>query len=107
MTKGFDWTPADVYAAQAMCPYETVSYGFSKFCDLFTYEEWQGFGYAIDLIFSGHSGFHSPTGVTHPRSQFQHALLTLRRGPLAWATSRKSWRASRTTRSATPGRKST
>lgn len=46
-----------------MCPYETVAYGFSKFCELFTYEEWQGFGYSIDLYFSAGSAFHSPTGV--------------------------------------------
>ena len=46
-----------------MCPYETVSYGFSKFCDLFTYEEWVHFGYSIDLSFSSTNAFHSPTGV--------------------------------------------
>lgn len=63
MTDGFDWTIEDVYAAQGMCPYETVAYGSSKFCELFTYEEWQGFGYSIDLWFAGGSTFHSPTGV--------------------------------------------
>ena len=46
-----------------MCPYETVAYGFSKFCDLFTYKEWRYFGYSIDLYFSSISGFNSPTGV--------------------------------------------
>lgn len=64
MTENFNWTIEDVYAAQTMCPYETVSYGFSKFCDLFTYEEWQGFGYSIDLSFSSTNSFHSPTGVS-------------------------------------------
>lgn len=70
MTEGFEWTIDNVYAAQTMCPYETVAYGFSKFCDLFTYEEWQHFGYSIDLAFAGWSAFHSPTGVssTLPRS---------------------------------------
>lgn len=66
MTDGFEWTPLDVYAAQTMCPYETVAYGYSKFCDLFTYEEWQGFGYSVDLWFSAGSAFNSPTGVCHP-----------------------------------------
>lgn len=64
MTEGFDWTIEDVFAAQSMCAYETVAYGFSKFCDLFTYEEWRNFGYAVDLHFSSISGFHSPTGVS-------------------------------------------
>lgn len=64
MTSGFEWTIEDVYAAQNMCPYETVAYGFSMFCDLFTYREWQDYGYSIDLYFSGNSAFHSPTGVS-------------------------------------------
>jgi hypothetical protein len=63
MSDGFTWTIEDVYAAQSMCPYETVAYGFSRFCDLFTYEEWRHFGYSIDLFFSSISGFQSPTGV--------------------------------------------
>lgn len=64
MTQGFTWTVDDVYAAQTMCPYETIAYGSSRFCDLFTYEEWQGFGYSIDLFFSAISAFNSPAGVS-------------------------------------------
>jgi hypothetical protein len=63
MTDGFEWTVHDIYNAQTMCPYETVAYGYSRFCELFNYEEWQGFEYSIDLYFAGVSGFHSPTGV--------------------------------------------
>lgn len=63
--EGFTWSVADVYAAQNLCPYETVAYGYSKFCDLFTYEEWRDFGYSVDLYFSGGSAFHSPTAVGH------------------------------------------
>ena len=62
VTEGFEWTPEDVFAAQNMCPYETIAYGFSRFCDLFTWEEWRNFGYASDLYFAGGAGFHSPTG---------------------------------------------
>lgn len=65
MTDGFKWTLADVYAAQKMCPLETVAYGFSRFCDLFTYEEWQSFSYSIDLSFSSGAAFHSATGVSY------------------------------------------
>ncbi|RKK86439.1 hypothetical protein BFJ68_g17152 [Fusarium oxysporum] len=63
MTDGFKWTLADVYAAQMMCPFETVAYGSSRFCDLFTYEEWQSFSYSIDLSFSSGAAFHSATGI--------------------------------------------
>lgn len=39
-----------------------MAFGYSAFCDLFTYEEWQGFEYTIDLQFYGNNGFGSPTG---------------------------------------------
>ncbi|RAL63244.1 hypothetical protein DID88_004322 [Monilinia fructigena] len=58
----FNWTVVDTYAAQTMCPYETVAYGYSAFCNLFTYQEWADFEYSIDLYFSGGSSFSSPTG---------------------------------------------
>lgn len=57
-----EWTIADSYNAQILCPYETVAYGYSRFCELFTYEEWQGFEYSIDLQFQGNDGWMSPTG---------------------------------------------
>ncbi|KHJ34994.1 putative histidine acid phosphatase [Erysiphe necator] len=60
--EGIEWDVMDTYAAQTMCPYETVAYGYSAFCELFTYEEWEGFEYAIDLWFAGSSAFQSPTG---------------------------------------------
>lgn len=47
---------------QTLCPYETVAFGYSAFCNLFTYEEWQGFEYSIDLAFAGNNYFQSPTG---------------------------------------------
>ncbi|POS86286.1 phosphoglycerate mutase-like protein [Erysiphe pulchra] len=62
LLEGIEWDVMDTYAAQSMCPYETVAYGYSAFCQLFTYEEWEGFEYAIDLWFAGSSAFQSPTG---------------------------------------------
>lgn len=37
--------------------YETVSLGFSHWCSLFTYEEWQGFEYSLDIAFAGSIAF--------------------------------------------------
>ncbi|KAK0657505.1 acid phosphatase [Cercophora newfieldiana] len=62
MVEGYEWTVEDTYAAQTMCPYETVAYGYSKFCELFTYGEWKGFEYSVDLWFYGDVSFGSPTG---------------------------------------------
>jgi hypothetical protein len=36
---------------------------------LFTYEEWVGFGYSIDLWFHGNHAFGSPTGVSGARQR--------------------------------------
>ncbi len=63
MIDGLEFDIADTYSAQTMCSYETVAYGFSRFCELFTYEEWVNFGYSVDLNFHGNDGFGSPTGV--------------------------------------------
>lgn len=61
---GFELSIEDVYTMQLMCAYEvcalhvfmpifrflgfikTVAIGYSKFCEPFTVEEWEGFDYA-------------------------------------------------------------
>ncbi|KAL9097077.1 MAG: hypothetical protein Q9163_006392 [Psora crenata] len=62
MSGNFQWNISDTFNAQTLCPYETVAYGYSDWCDLFTYEEWLGFEYSIDLSFAGNNYFQSPTG---------------------------------------------
>ncbi|KAI4250514.1 MAG: hypothetical protein L6R40_000113 [Gallowayella cf. fulva] len=62
LSPSFKLTVSDVYDMQTLCPYETVAFGYSAFCNLFTYEEWQGFEYSIDLAFAGNNYFQSPTG---------------------------------------------
>ncbi|KAM0564302.1 hypothetical protein ACHAPJ_000512 [Fusarium lateritium] len=87
VTEGFKWTPADVWAAQNMCPYETVAYGFSRFCDLFTYEEWEHFGYSIDLGFSSGAGFQSPVGRATGLGYQQEVIARLRNHTLGYSGS--------------------
>lgn len=60
MTNGYNWTAANVSNVQSLCPYETVAFGYSPACGLFTAEEWQGFEYSIDLSFAGASGIRAP-----------------------------------------------
>lgn len=62
LAPGFNWTVTDSYNAQSLCAYETVALGYSSFCGLFTYEEWQGYEYSIDISFAGNNAFQSPTG---------------------------------------------
>ena len=58
----YNWSISDVYDAQTACPYETIAFGYSAFCNLFTYDEWKGFEYTLDLQFDGTYGFASPVG---------------------------------------------
>lgn len=61
LVKGYIWTVDDTYNMQTLCPYETVAFGFSRFCQLFTYQEWKGFEYSRDIESYGGASFGSPT----------------------------------------------
>ncbi|KAK4202449.1 putative 3-phytase A precursor [Triangularia verruculosa] len=87
LVEGYDWTVDDTYAAQTMCPYETVSYGFSKFCELFTHEEWLHFGYSIDLSFYGNDGFGSPVGRAIGLGYQQEVVARLQNHTLGYSGS--------------------
>ncbi|MCJ1271958.1 hypothetical protein MMC22_011863 [Lobaria immixta] len=83
LSTGFTWNVTSVYYAQALCPYETVAFGYSAFCDLFTYEEWEGFEYVYDLIIDGNYFFQSPIGralgigyVEEVLARLEHHFLT-------------------------------
>ncbi|PSN71649.1 phosphoglycerate mutase-like protein [Corynespora cassiicola Philippines] len=78
-----DWTIMDTYNAQALCAYETVGLGFSHWCGLYTYAEWQGFEYSLDIGFSAGAGFQSPVGravgvgyVHEVLARMQHHVLS-------------------------------
>ncbi|TKA64876.1 hypothetical protein B0A55_09727, partial [Friedmanniomyces simplex] len=58
----FNWTITDTYNAQSLCAYEQVALGYSDFCSLFTYQEWEGYEYSVDINFAGNNAFQSPTG---------------------------------------------
>ncbi|TIA19408.1 phosphoglycerate mutase-like protein [Aureobasidium pullulans] len=77
LAPGFGWTPKDSYDAQSLCAYETVAYGYSQFCGLFTYEEWQGYEYSIDIQFAGNNAFQSPTGRAVGIGYVQEVLARL------------------------------
>ncbi|KAH7028624.1 histidine phosphatase superfamily [Macrophomina phaseolina] len=74
---GLNWTASDSYYAQSLCAYETVALGFSHFCSLFTYAEWLGYEYSIDLSFAGGYGFQSPTGRAVGIGYVQEVLARL------------------------------
>ncbi|KAK4191766.1 3-phytase A [Podospora australis] len=87
LIEGYQWTITDTYAAQTMCPYETVAYGYSVWCSLFTYEEWVGFGYSIDLNFYGNDAFGSPVGRAIGIGYQQEVVARLRNHTLGYSGS--------------------
>ncbi|KAG8626677.1 hypothetical protein KVT40_005622 [Elsinoe batatas] len=83
LAPGYNWTATDSYNAQSMCAYETVALGYSAFCDLFTYQEWEGYEYSVDISFAGNDAFQSPTGravgvgfVEEVLARLNHQLIT-------------------------------
>ncbi|KAF2808206.1 phosphoglycerate mutase-like protein [Mytilinidion resinicola] len=74
---GLAWSVKDTYAAQQLCAFETVALGYSRWCSLFTLEEWQGFEYSIDIKFSGGYGFQSPTGRANEIGYVQEVLARM------------------------------
>ncbi|KAF8894811.1 histidine phosphatase superfamily [Infundibulicybe gibba] len=79
---GLELTIEDIYMMQQMCPYETVALGYSKFCELFTAEEWEGFNYALDLIFWYDSSFGSPVARVQGIGYIQELVARLTHTPI-------------------------
>ncbi|KAL1658494.1 histidine phosphatase superfamily [Schizophyllum commune] len=80
---GYDLTIEDTYVLQQMCAYETVALGYSKFCELFTEEEWEGFDYALDLGFWYNSAFGSPVARVQGIGYVQELVARLTHTPIA------------------------
>ncbi|KAI0757472.1 phosphoglycerate mutase-like protein [Daedaleopsis nitida] len=79
---GYELTTEDVYTLQQMCAYETVAIGYSKFCELFTEEEWKGFNYAMDLYFWYGSAFGSPLARAEGIGYVQELVSRLTHTPI-------------------------
>ncbi|KAJ7368942.1 histidine phosphatase superfamily, partial [Mycena albidolilacea] len=84
-TKGYELRGEDMYVRQQLCAYETVALGYSKFCELFTEEEWDGFDYSLDLYFwcvtsfPYNSAFGRPLGIVY----VQELVARLTHTPIA------------------------
>ncbi|GKZ76597.1 hypothetical protein AnigIFM56816_006864 [Aspergillus niger] len=60
LSTDYHWTTNDSFNAQTLCAYETVALGYSPWCSLFAFPEWEGFSYTYDLTFGGNAGFQCP-----------------------------------------------
>jgi hypothetical protein len=80
--EGYKLTIEDVYTWQMLCAYETVAIGYSKFCELFTEKEWDGFEHAMDIYFWYGSGFGSPVGRAQGIGYIQELVARLTHTPI-------------------------
>ncbi|KAG5337265.1 hypothetical protein C0989_010032 [Termitomyces sp. Mn162] len=75
--KGYELSIEDVYVMQQMCAYETVAIGYSKFCELFTEDEWEGFNYAYNRTEPDQLCYVWPASLyPHPHQPFLRSLQT-------------------------------
>ncbi|KAL0070525.1 hypothetical protein AAF712_002358 [Marasmius tenuissimus] len=87
---GYELTIEDTYTMQQMCAYETVAIGYSKFCELFTEEEWEGFDYALDLTFWYDSAFGSPVARVQGAGYIQEMIHRLEKRQVTEETNKFS-----------------
>ncbi|KAF9002167.1 histidine phosphatase superfamily [Cyathus striatus] len=80
--QGYELSAEDLYAMQQLCAYETVALGYSKFCELFTEKEWEGFDYALDLYFWYGSAFGSPVARVQGIGYVQEMVARLTHTPI-------------------------
>lgn len=80
---GFELEIMDVFAMQQTCAYETVALGYSKFCELFTEDDWEGFDYALDVYYWYDSAFGSPLAHALGIGWIQELVARLTHTPIA------------------------
>ena len=70
-----------LHAMQQVCSYDTVAFGQSDFCGLFSEREWLGFEYAFDLLFYGIDAAGGPLGRAMGVGWLSEMLARLTRTP--------------------------
>ncbi|GAA5906071.1 hypothetical protein JCM8208_006334 [Rhodotorula glutinis] len=68
---------SDVNAMLQLCSYETVALGSSKFCPLFTKEDFMVYEQAYDIAFAGNNGFASPVGAAQGKAYLEELIARL------------------------------
>ncbi|KAG2150719.1 histidine phosphatase superfamily [Suillus bovinus] len=89
MVQGLNLTISLLIEMQELCAFETVALGYSKFCDLFTEEEWEGYEYYVDFWYSCGPG--NPTAAAQGLGYVQELVSRLTHTPInVWNSSTNS-----------------
>ena len=75
-----------LFGMQQMCSYDTVAFGYSDFCSLFTKQEWLDYEYAWDVKFMNTNGATSPLGKAYGLGWVNELVSRLTRQPWDRAT---------------------
>ncbi|ORY18253.1 histidine phosphatase superfamily [Clohesyomyces aquaticus] len=73
-TGGLKFTPTDAIGMLQLCSYETVALGYSKFCELFTQQDFLNYEYYYDLSFYYNNGPGSPVAAAQGKAYLQEFL---------------------------------
>ncbi|KIK96012.1 hypothetical protein PAXRUDRAFT_139439 [Paxillus rubicundulus Ve08.2h10] len=80
---GYNLTITDLINMQSTCAYEVVALGSSKFCDLFTSAEWEGFEYhSGQYRFWYSDGPGNPTAAAQGLGYVQELIARLTQTPI-------------------------
>ncbi|KAF2730777.1 phosphoglycerate mutase-like protein [Polyplosphaeria fusca] len=71
---GLDFTPSDAIGMLQLCSYETHALGYSKFCNLFTQQDFLNYEYYYDLSFYYNNGPGSPVSAAQGKAYLQEYL---------------------------------
>lgn len=74
-------TPSLLNGMQQMCAYETVAFGQSSFCHLFTAREWEDYERLWDMQFHGYDGAGTPIGAAQGAGWVNEMLARLTNKP--------------------------
>src|SRR5207247_4216020 len=72
---------SEIYSMQEMCGFETLVRGSSKWCNVFTHEDWLNFEYARDVIHFYRAGPGNPYGPAMGWLWLNATANLLRDGP--------------------------
>ena len=78
---GAQLTPKIVYGMQQLCSYDTVAYGRSDFCPLFTEDEWRAYEYVWDQRFYYDYGAGNAVGAAMGLGWLNEFVSRLTRTP--------------------------
>ncbi|KAI1343452.1 phosphoglycerate mutase-like protein [Xylariaceae sp. FL0016] len=89
---GLNFTVTDIAAMLQLCSYETVALGYSRFCELFSQEDFLNYEYYYDIAFYYNNGPGSPVSAAQGKGYLQEFVARFTgEYPEAWSALNKTF----------------